>query len=620
MSGPEPMTAEAAPAAGAMASAEHGTFERVGLPSHSPWRFPVIAVVLALLPWVVPSQALAVNILIYGLYATGFNLLFGYTGLLSFGHAAFLGAGAYGTGIALVYLGLGWAPAILVGIFASGMLSLALGALSIRSRGIYFSMVTLALAQLVYYVAFQASDWTGGENGLRGFTISTLHIGPWALNFLDPLVKYYFVFVFVVAALWLVSRLLASPFGAAMEAVRENETRALACGFDVKALKLGAFVISGLLCGLAGSPRRAASVDRADRSAILSDLRHRGDDGFARRRRDIYRPLRRRHRLPPDRRHRLDLDATLAARRRHRLHRRGVVPPARYLGHAGRATARGAQGTTAVSDSAISSETAITNDAAITRDAAILVAEGIGKRYGAFTALEGVDVAFARGKLTAVIGPNGAGKSTFFSILSGMTAPSSGRILFEGADIAGTKPHRFARMGISRSYQITNLFPQLSVHENVRLAAQAIHAPARFGVWRSRTGYPALDEDADALLDDVGLTTRRNRVVATLAHGEQRALEIAVALAAKPKLLLLDEPTAGMSPEETREMMDLIARLASERTVLLVEHKMKLIMGLADHIVVLHQGRLLAQGKPDAIRADADVRRVYLGEGRSGCG
>ena len=254
MSAPETLVAPTTPATSAVGpTSALAPFERAGPPASRPWRVPAVAVVLALLPWIVPSQALAVNILIYGLYATGFNLLFGYTGLLSFGHAAFLGAGAYGTGIALAHFGLGWAPAILLGVAASAVLALLIGALSIRSRGIYFSMVTLALAQLVYYVAFQASDWTGGENGLRGFTVSTLQLGPVTLNFLDPLVKYYVVFAFVVAALWLVSRLLGSPFGAAIEAVRENETRAVACGYDVKALKLVAFVISGTLCGLAGS-------------------------------------------------------------------------------------------------------------------------------------------------------------------------------------------------------------------------------------------------------------------------------------------------------------------------------------------------------------------------------
>ncbi len=217
------------------------------------WRLPLLAAVLATLPWIAPSQALAVNILIYGLYATGFNLLFGYTGLLSFGHAAFLGAGAYGTGIALARLGIGWFGAIAIGVAASGVLAVLIGALSIRSRGIYFSMVTLALAQLVYYIAFQADDWTGGENGLRGLTVSRLRVGPFALDFLNPVVKYYVIFGFVVAALWALSRVLNAPFGAAIEAIRENEGRALACGFDVRRMKLVAFALSGLVCGLAGA-------------------------------------------------------------------------------------------------------------------------------------------------------------------------------------------------------------------------------------------------------------------------------------------------------------------------------------------------------------------------------
>lgn len=218
------------------------------------WRVALTLGVLAVLPFILPSQALAVNVLIYGLFTVGLNLLFGYTGLLSFGHAAFFGGGAYLTGIAIAHFGLGWFPAMLVGVGGASLLAAVIGALSIRTRGIYFCMVTLALAQLVYYVALQAAGWTGGENGLRGFTVAKAElVGGFSVNLLDPMQKYYFMMVFAALALWFVSRILNSPFGAAIEAVRENETRARACGFDVERTKLLSFVLSGTVCGLAGT-------------------------------------------------------------------------------------------------------------------------------------------------------------------------------------------------------------------------------------------------------------------------------------------------------------------------------------------------------------------------------
>ena len=244
--------------------------------------------------------------------------------------------------------------------------------------------------------------------------------------------------------------------------------------------------------------------------------------------------------------------------------------------------------------------------------APILRVEGLGKRFGGFTALAEVTADFSPGRLTAIIGPNGAGKSTFFNLISGSLEPSEGRILFEGRDITGEPQHRFAHLGIAKSFQITNLFPQLSVLENVRVAAQAMRS--RFDVWTRRESYRDLVERAEALLATVGLAARRHEPVENLAHGDQRSLEIAVALACDPRLLLLDEPTAGMSPEEARAMMDLILRLNRERTVILVEHRMKLVMGISDRILVLHHGRLLAEGAPDEIRAHEEVRRVYLGQ------
>lgn len=217
------------------------------------WRVPLTIVALCILPWVLPSKALAVNVLIYGLYAVGYNLLFGYTGLLSFGHAAFFGAGAYVTGISIGQFGVDWFTGVVCGVAAASLLALVIGILSIRTRGIYFAMVTLALAQLVYYIALQASSWTGGENGLRGFTVTSVGIGPVSLDLLDPVVKYYVVLVFVALALWFLSRILASPFGGVIEAIRENEARARACGYNIARTKLLAFVLSGMLCGLAGT-------------------------------------------------------------------------------------------------------------------------------------------------------------------------------------------------------------------------------------------------------------------------------------------------------------------------------------------------------------------------------
>jgi branched-chain amino acid transport system permease protein len=220
-------------------------------------RHRVAAVLLFLLvfPLLMPYHALAVNILIFGLFAVGFNLLFGYTGLLSFGHAAFLGVGGYAAGIAIVHFGVHWLLAVVIGVAGAAVVGLGVGFLAIRTRGIYFSMVTLALAQIVYYAFYKADRWTGGENGLRGVVVPSLKIGDTRFDFTQPITKYYVIFVFVAAAMWLVSRILASPFGAVIEAIRENEKRAAACGYDVARSKLLVFVLSAALCGLAGALR-----------------------------------------------------------------------------------------------------------------------------------------------------------------------------------------------------------------------------------------------------------------------------------------------------------------------------------------------------------------------------
>ncbi len=211
--------------------------------------------ILLILPVLTPYNALAVNILIFGLFAVGFNLVYGYTGMLSFGHASFFGVGSYLTGIAMVHFGVNWIPAIFVGVAASLLAGLLVGYLAVRTRGIYFSMVTLALGQVIYYMFYKAEKWTGGENGLSGIKAQVIDVFGFRIDFLNPLIKYYVFWIFVAFSLWLVSRILASPFGSVIESIRENERRAAACGYDVARSKLLIFVISAGVCGLAGALR-----------------------------------------------------------------------------------------------------------------------------------------------------------------------------------------------------------------------------------------------------------------------------------------------------------------------------------------------------------------------------
>jgi branched-chain amino acid transport system permease protein len=216
-------------------------------------RAALASLFVLIFPLVMPFTALAANILIYGLYALGFNLLFGFLGLLSFGHSALFGTGAYLCGIAIVHFGLPWYAAIVVGTLSGALMATAIGALAIRTRGIYFAMVTMALSQCVYYLFYQAVDWTGGENGLRGINVHVINIFGLKFDFINPLTRYYVIAAFVILALFALSRILASPFGAVIEAVRENEARARASGYNVTLTRLITFILSGAFCGLAGA-------------------------------------------------------------------------------------------------------------------------------------------------------------------------------------------------------------------------------------------------------------------------------------------------------------------------------------------------------------------------------
>jgi branched-chain amino acid transport system ATP-binding protein len=248
--------------------------------------------------------------------------------------------------------------------------------------------------------------------------------------------------------------------------------------------------------------------------------------------------------------------------------------------------------------------------AAVAGAASVLRTEDLGIRFGGLAALNGVNFEVARGEIRAVIGPNGAGKSTFFNCLTGVLRPSSGRIVFNGDDITGLPPDRISRKGIARSYQITNILPNATTLENVRIAAQS----RRHG-WSLFTHHRAfrdIIDKAEAVLATVGLAGKADELAANLSHGEQRNLEIGIALATEPQLLCLDEPTAGMSAGETDDTIALVRRISKDLTILIVEHDMTVVMGLAHKITVLHYGAILAEGTPAEIQSNPRVLEVYL--------
>jgi branched-chain amino acid transport system ATP-binding protein len=240
----------------------------------------------------------------------------------------------------------------------------------------------------------------------------------------------------------------------------------------------------------------------------------------------------------------------------------------------------------------------------------ILRTEGLTVRFGGLTALNQVNFELAREEIRAVIGPNGAGKSTFFNCLTGVLRPSSGRILFDGGEITGLPPDRISQRGIARSYQITNILPNATTLENVRIAAQS----RRHGwsLLAHHRDYRDILEKAEAVLAAVGLLSKADELAANLSHGEQRNLEVGIALATEPRLLCLDEPTAGMSAAETHDTMALVRSIAKNLTILIVEHDMQVVMELAQRITVLHYGEILAEGTPSQIQQNPRVLEVYL--------
>ncbi len=240
----------------------------------------------------------------------------------------------------------------------------------------------------------------------------------------------------------------------------------------------------------------------------------------------------------------------------------------------------------------------------------VLETHKLSKHFDGLIAVNGVDYSVEAGELRSIIGPNGAGKTTFFNMIAGDLEATAGQVIFKGEDITSLSNFERSHKGLSRTYQITNIFPKISVLENVRIAAQS--RKTTFNIWSGIQNHKELIEKAESIIERIRLADKRHDLAGTLAHGEQRYLEIGIALATDPEMLLLDEPTAGMSPEESRQTAEFIRGLANPLTIILVEHDMEIVMGISDKITVLHNGEFLAEGSVAEIRANEEVRRVYL--------
>ncbi len=569
-----------------------------------------VAVVLAALTgfWQVTGapEGLITEIAIYTLYGAGVNLLVGYVGLVPFGASVFFGCASYAAAISLKSF-LGNEPeALAFSVAFSLVLALVIGVIILRRRGLYFSLLTLAFSQIAFEIAFKWTALTGGENGIQGV--------PRPLLSTDP-VFHAFTIVTVTLGMWLLWRLAHTPFGRTLQALRDNEQRVRALGYSTFRLKLTAFVVMAGVLGYAGAllalMLRGAYADNlswqhagdallmtvlggvhqflgplwgAIAFVLLQDKLSQISENWWL----FFAPIILAFALGSPEGIQGLAQRLLRRPQRWTLTRPGIPPRPAAIApwHAGRV--------------------------ALDPDAPVLRVRRLSKRFGKLVTAQDIDLDVHPYRLHSLIGPNGAGKTTLFNMLTGRLRPNAGRIGFAGRDITRLPEHRRVRLGLGRSFQILSVFRTLTAFENVRIAVQA-GSPHGGSLWRDAYGLEAVNARTWSLLDAVGLADRAGEACANLSHGAQRLLEIAITLATDAKLLLLDEPLAGLSEADREVVGRLIRSLARTHAVLLIEHDIDRVLALSDRITVLHQGRLIADGVPAEVAANPDVVSAYLG-------
>jgi branched-chain amino acid transport system permease protein len=619
-------------------------------------------------PFVLPLVGFAPNtvnrILVWGLFGIGFDILFGYTGLLSFGQSALYGTGGFVAAYLLTRAGFPYVwLALIVGTLAAAAVGYLVGLIALRRTGIYFAMITVAIAEVFYFVEFNPlAHWTGGENGLPGVPTPSLALGFTTLHFTTGWSLYPFLAFCYFIGIVLALRIVRSPVGAIFRAIRDNPLRAAALGHNIHAYKLAAFVIAAAYAGLAGGllgvlqafmPPEAFTFDTSGQLVMQTAIGGRGTlfgplvgatvwlflqdflqaslglgaawklvlglvfvllvcflrQGIIGGVRDLYRYLRRKSaRAAP-----VEAEPAPTAS--------GTLPGASSsVAAAGDPSGdssgdrAGASAAAPAGASAPAAMPARQRARPAATSGPILVTTALTKRYGGVVANAGVDFTVNHGELRGIIGPNGAGKTTFFRMLTCEVPPTSGRIVFEGRDITGMSVTDVCQLGLTKSYQVNQLFNQLTVRENMTIAVlAAVRGKFRLDALRSLAHVPGVDAQVAHTLDLVNLTGRAHAPVAQLAYGEKRRLEIGLALASSPTLLLLDEPLAGMSPRERTETVRLLKDIGRDRTMVVIDHDMDALFELAERITVLQEGRVLVEGTPEEIKGNARVQEAYLG-------
>ncbi len=599
------------------------------------WPELAMAVALVVLPfgfnaWF-GSADLLTRILIWGIFGLGFDLLFGSAGLLSFGQAAFYGTGGFVTAYLLTSGTLDnvWL-AMAIGVAVAAVFSVFVGILALRRIGIYFAMITLAFGELSYFLENSPlANWTGGENGLPGVPAPSIQLGTFDYNFGGSWPSYQLVAGFFFVGFVFARFVVLSPVGAVLTAIRQNPQRTAALGHDVAAYKLAVFILAAIFSGCAGvligifqsyMPPSAFDLDTSGQLVIQTVI---GGAGTL---------------IGPT------VGAAVWLSLRDLLQQipavgdlwkfilgfvfvvlvtflpNGIVGTVMrwwsYVRPSGRpavATAAGRADYATASDALLAPLPAVKAQGAAPAKFA-LEARDIRKAYGGIQAVDGVSLALPEGAFHAIIGPNGAGKSTFLRLLKREETVDSGKILLRGTDITTADVTAAYQYGLAKSYQINQLFPQLTVRANLRIGALGRQrGRLRLDVFRSADGFAKVEAVVAALLDELALTACADLVVNTLPYGEKRRLELGLALASQPSVLLLDEPLAGLGPGEREGVKQLIRKLGRGRTILLVEHDMDAVFELAERITVLHEGRKLAEGTPKEISNDPQVRQAYLG-------